>query len=114
MHLFPKTHFDFLGNRWTFFAISGLLLGGSVVSLATRGVKYGIDFTGGTVIQVSFEKGKPMELADLRKAVEKAGMANAGLQSYLGTNTFSIRTQADVRQSAEQLDRQLTAIAAEF
>jgi preprotein translocase subunit SecF len=108
MHLFPKTHVDFLGMRWKFFALSALLLGGSVVSLATRGVKYGIDFTGGTTIQLSFDK--PVELSKLRDACDKIGWTNAGLQTFTGTErpTYSIRAQADPKQStAEGLENQL-------
>lgn len=108
MHLFPKTHIDFLGMRWKFFLISGLLLGGSLLSLVTRGVKYGIDFTGGTVVTVTFEK--PLELSALRLAATKAGMQDPGLQQYTGSNTFVIRIQADVTQSAETIEKQLTSI----
>src|ERR1700733_9530462 len=108
MHLFPKTHFDFLEMRWKFFALSGLLLGGSVVSLATKGIKYGIDFTGGTVVQLSFAK--PLDLGHFRSAADKAGIDNAALQSYEGTArpTFAIRIQSDIKQDAEILEKQLT------
>jgi preprotein translocase subunit SecF len=108
MHLFPKTHFDFLGMRGRFFLISGLILGGSVISLLTRGVKYGIDFTGGTVVTVTFDK--PLDLSVLRSAATKAGMQDPGLQQYTGSNTFVIRIQSDVTQSAETIEKQLTGI----
>ena len=107
MQIFPKTHFDFIGMRWKFFLISMILLGGSLAALMARGIKYGIDFTGGTALQVTFEK--PMELAQLRQAAAKSGLEGASLQSYTGTNTFSIRVQSQ-QQSAELLDRQLAAL----
>ncbi len=110
MHLFPKQHFDFLGKRYVFFAISGLILGASVISLATRGIKYGIDFTGGTTIQLTFDK--PIAMGRLRQASDKIGWKNAGIQSYTGTNSFDIRVQAQANGSAEQLDRDLTALQA--
>jgi preprotein translocase subunit SecF len=112
MHLFPKTHFDFLAWRWRFFTLSGILLGGSVLSLATKGIKYGIDFTGGTVLQITFDK--PMELARLRAAIEKAGLENAAIQHFAGgaQDTFSIRVQADPSQSAAGFERQIEAIQA--
>jgi preprotein translocase subunit SecF len=111
MHLFPKTHFDFLGKRKGFYALSALLLGGSIASLATRGVRYGIDFTGGTEAQISFDK--PIELAKVRAAADKAGMHEAALQSYVGTAkpTFSIRMQSE---SAEKVDVQLNALKAQL
>ena len=111
MQLFrEKTRIDFLGLRYKFFVISGLLLGASFLSLAVRGVKYSIDFTGGTTVQVTFSQ--PVEVQELRAAIEKAGIPNAALQHYTDTNTFVIRIQADVQRSAEELERQLQAIQA--
>ena len=110
MQLFPKTNIDFLGMRWKFFALSALLLGGSIISLATRGVKYGIDFTGGTVLTVTFAQ--PLDLAALRAATAKAGLVEPGLQSFTGTNTFVIRFQSDAKQSAEAIETVLAALQA--
>ena len=111
MQLFrQKTHIDFLGLRYTFFVISGVLLGASLLSLAVRGVKYSIDFTGGTTVQVTFNQ--PVEVQQVRAAIEKAGMANAALQHYTDTNTFIIRIQADAQRSAQELEAQLQAIQA--
>jgi preprotein translocase subunit SecF len=110
MHLFPKTHFDFIKMRWPFFIFSALLIGGSVVSIATKGVKYGIDFTGGTLVQLTFEK--PLETKDLRKAFEKAGVVEPGIQHFTGTNTYSVRIQSDVKRSAEQLEKELVEVQA--
>jgi preprotein translocase subunit SecF len=111
MQLFrQKTQIDFLGLRHRFFVISGLLLGTSLVSLAVWGVKYSIDFTGGTTVQVTFNQ--PVEVQEVRAAIEKAGMSNAVLQHYTDTNTFLIRIQADVQRSAQDLETQLQAIQA--
>ena len=110
MQLFPKTHFDFLGLRWKFFAISGLLLGGSVVSLMTRGIKYGIDFTGGTELQISFDK--KIDTSDLRKALNNSGLNNPAIQRYVGTNTFMIRVQNLNGQATDALDSQLKNLQA--
>ena len=111
MQLFrQKSHIDFLGLRYKFFVVSGVLLGASFLSLAVRGVKYSIDFTGGTTVQVTFNQA--VEVQALRAATEKAGMANVANQHYTDTNTFLIRIQADVQGSAEELEKQLQAIQA--
>ncbi len=111
MQLFPKTHFDFLGLRWKFFAVSGLLLGGSVVSLMVRGIKYGIDFTGGTEIQMSFDKA--INTSDLRKALTASGLTNPAIQRYVGSNTFMVRVQnSDQNSSSDALDTQLKNLQA--
>lgn len=114
MQLFPKTSFDFIGARWGCFLLSAVLLGGSAAALAARGIKYGIDFTGGTIIQLSFEK--PMNLAELREHVEKSGAENAAIQSFSGKPgefTFSIRVPSDENQSAEALEKMLKALQRE-
>ncbi len=110
MHLFPKTHFDFLKMRWVFFAFSGILLGASILSIFTRGVKYGIDFTGGTLVQVTFKD--PIKPAQVRAAIEKAGVRHEGLQHFTDTNTFQIRIQSDPTRSAEQLEKELVDMQA--
>lgn len=111
MRLFrQKTHIDFLGLRYRFFIVSAVLLGGSFLSLAVRGVKYSIDFTGGTMVQMTFDQ--PVDAEDLRAATGKAGIINAALQHYTDTNTFVIRIQGEAQHSAEDLDKQLAAIQA--
>ncbi|MBI5883050.1 MAG: protein translocase subunit SecF [Elusimicrobia bacterium] len=108
MQFIGKTTIDFVGNRWKLFLLSGFLVGGSIVSLATRGLVFGIDFTGGTVVQVTFEK--PMNLGDLRKAVEESGIPDASLQSFPKTNTFSIRMKSGEEASAADIEVQVAAI----
>jgi len=87
-----------------------VLIAASFVSLAVRGVKYSIDFTGGTTVQVTFNQ--EVAVDQVRAAIEKAGIRNAALQHYTDTNTFLIRVQADVQASAEELEKQLQALQA--
>ncbi len=108
MNLIPKTNFDFVGTRWKMFAFSGVLLGGTAVSLATKGLVYGIDFIGGTALQITFAQ--PVDLARLRDAVESAGVPDASIQSFRGTNTFSIRLKADAERSAADIERTVAGI----
>jgi preprotein translocase subunit SecF len=108
MKLIPKTHFDFIGARYKFFALSGLIVGTSLLSLATRGINYGIDFTGGTMLQIAFEK--PMALAELRAAAQRAGLQEASLQSFSGTNAFSMRLKAESVLSAETMEDDLSRL----
>jgi len=43
-------------NRWAWYLLSGTLIGGSIILLSVFGLKQGIDFTGGTMLAVRFEK----------------------------------------------------------
>lgn len=50
---------DFLKYRKVFFLISGILVLGSIVFLAVFGLKFGIDFTGGSILEVEYEESRP-------------------------------------------------------
>ena len=52
----PGTHIDFLGRRRVAFAVSALLLLGAAAAIPIQGVKLGIDFAGGTEVQVRFRE----------------------------------------------------------
>lgn len=86
MHLLPKTNIDFLKFRKVYFTLFGLLLLGGVICFFTKGFNMGIDFTGGTMVQVKFNA--PVEMADIRAALAQTG-ANSELQSF-GDHSFAI------------------------
>ncbi|WP_440255160.1 protein translocase subunit SecF [Candidatus Avelusimicrobium sp.] len=86
MHLLPKTNIDFLKFRKVYFTLFALLLLGGVICFFTKGFNMGIDFTGGTMVQVKFNA--PVEMADIRAALAQTG-ANSELQSF-GDHSFAI------------------------
>jgi len=55
----------------------------SIISLATRGLSLGLDFSGGTLIEVSYEK--PIELQSIRDTLEENGYSNSQVVNF-GTN----------------------------
>ncbi len=62
MEIFKQTNFDFLGRKWPFIILSLLLTAAGLISLAVKGgPKYGIDFTGGALMDVNFIKRPPAE-----------------------------------------------------
>ena len=83
--ILPKTHFNFIGARKKFFLISGIILLGCIISLFTKGLNLGIDFTGGTMVQVQFEQ--TTDISQLRSALQKAGIT-ADIQTYVGKKCF--------------------------
>ncbi len=62
MEIFKQTNFDFLGRKWPFIILSLLLTAVGFISLFVKGgPKYGIDFTGGALMDVNFIKRPPAE-----------------------------------------------------
>ena len=79
-----KTNIDFMGKRGIAMVLSIVLLVASVGSLLVRGLNFGLDFTGGTLIEVSFPEAP--EIADVRARLGAAGLDNAVVQTF-GTAT---------------------------
>jgi len=62
MEIFKQTNFDFLGKKWPFIILSLLLTAAGLLSLFFKGgPRYGIDFTGGALMDVNFVKRPPVE-----------------------------------------------------
>lgn len=90
MHRF---NIDFMGNRNIMFAISGLLIVVAIAALAFRGLTFGVEFTGGTVINVV--NARTITIEQMRKAFGDAGINNAQVQESTVNNVrgFIVRTE---------------------
>jgi preprotein translocase subunit SecF len=75
---------DFLRHRYLALLLSAVMILTSVALLATRGLNFGIDFTGGTVIEVGYPQ--PIELDRVRSALATAGFEE-GVVQHFGTST---------------------------
>ena len=109
MNIFPKTHIDFLKYRKIYFTLFAAVLVAGVVSFATKGMNWGIDFTGGTMVQVKFNA--PIDMGQLRAALSATGTTSE-LQSY-GDNTFSISeksTEQEVGAVQQRIEKALDTL----
>ena len=75
-------NFDFIGKRRIAAIISSLLILGSIISLASNGLNLGIDFTGGTLVEIAYQE--PVELDKVRNALSSSVFSDAVVQ-YFGT-----------------------------
>lgn len=101
IQLIPKTNIDFVGKRYICFAISGALLLSGIVSLIVKGgPKWGLDFTGGTLIEIQFQK--PQKLEEVRKALSDKKIETFEIQTVSGENTYIIRTALFSSNSSNQ------------
>ncbi|MFC5580442.1 protein translocase subunit SecF [Rhodanobacter terrae] len=85
------SNIPFLGMRKYSIAIAIFLMVASIALIATRGLNYGLDFTGG--VSVVADYGDSVEISGVRAALEKGGIHNAMVQSLGGTREVSIRMQ---------------------
>lgn len=84
-----KESVDFMSMRVPAMIFSGLLIIGSLFSLATNQLNWGLDFTGGTLIEVGYEK--PAQLDQIRKQMEEAGFGDAIVQNFGSSEDVLIR-----------------------
>ena len=79
-----RTRIDFMGRRRLALALSGVLLLVSLASLTVRGLQFGIDFTGGVLVEVGYPK--PVELAAVRKALAAEPAFRDVVVQHFGTS----------------------------
>ncbi len=114
MELFRQdTQIDFLGRRRIALIASGIVMVIGIASLAVRGLSFGIDFTGGTLVEVGYSD--PVAVGEVRTQLEGAGF-EAALVQYFGTSRdIMIRLPVDEsRQAAEISSRVTEALRAPF
>jgi len=96
-----QTHINFIGNRKIAMTFSGILMVIAIVSLAVRGLHMGIDFTGGTLIEVGYQQ--TADLTVLRKTLDESGFANATVQNFGSTKDVLIRLKLQEGVSSADL-----------
>lgn len=79
MEILKNPNVDFLGKARYFMALSALFIGVGLAVMLTRGISYGVEFSGGTQLIVHFQN--PPEVDKVRAAVDKAG-PGAVIQTY--------------------------------
>ena len=93
MRFFQKTNIDFVGFRYKAFILSAVVIGAGLVSMIAKGgLKLGVDFVGGTIIQVRFDE--PVAIGDLRSTMTRAGYAKAEIQEFGEDNEYMLRIES--------------------
>ncbi len=94
MEIFKETSkIDFMGKRKLAMGISGLLIALSLVSIAFHGgLSYGIDFAGGTLVQLRFKNAPSVD--SIRTGLKEIGLGDSTIQEFGSKNEILIRTGA--------------------
>jgi len=106
MEFFKKvTSIDFLGRRKPFMIASAIIVLLSIASIVVRGFNFGIDFTGGTLLEVGFKQ--PVELTEVRSALDESGFRGAIVQHFGTLRDVLVR----LPPTGEEADAKLSDLA---
>ena len=97
---------DIISKRFRFFLISGIVILIGIISLATFGLKAGIEFSSGSIMTLSFEQ--KVDQSQLSQELASLGYTDAIIQS-IGEKDFIIRTHKLSGEDKTQLENALTA-----
>ena len=92
---------NFMGIRNIAFAFTMLLTALALFSCFHKGLNYGLDFTGGTLIELTYER--PADLAKVREELFGAGYKEAVVQSFGATTDLLVRMPGDDPQLGAQV-----------
>lgn len=91
MRIFENTNYDFLSKRKTYYLISlSVIVIGFIILFTTKSIPLGIDFSGGTEIQIKFEKN--VDISELRSAMDEAGFSGMEIKTMGTGNDILLRT----------------------
>lgn len=115
LEILGKTNIDFMGKRRYSFVFSGIMVLLGLVALVqiSRGAaNLGIDFAGGTAVQLKFDQ--PVRIDEARKVLEANGLGDAELQEFGQDNKLLIRVKTSTTIEEKTAERVVAIFAKEF
>lgn len=115
LEILGKTNFDFMGKRKMAFLFSGImvLLGLlAIVQIARGAANLGIDFAGGTAVQLKFDQA--IHIDEARRALESNGVGDAELQEFGQDNKLLVRVKASTTIEEKTAERVMAIFTKEF
>ena len=107
-----KTSYPFMATRKRWYMVSAVMILSSLLALGIRGINFGIDFTGGVVLELSFPQAADLE--KVRDSLEQAGYGDAVVQSFGTPRDVLVRMLPEEGTDNNVLGRKvLTAIQSE-
>lgn len=102
-----NTNINFMGQRFLATIVSAILCLASIVSLAIHGLNFGLDFTGGTQIELTYQT--PPDLNAVRTQLEQGGFKQTVVQSY-GTSHDVLVRMAPTNESSQALKERVAQL----
>lgn len=88
--------------------LSLVLVLGSLTALAARGINWGLDFTGGTLVELVYEH--PVNASDIRSELAESGYADALVQEFGSASSILVRIPGDDAALGNQVAKRLDAL----
>ncbi|MHC3129144.1 MAG: protein translocase subunit SecF [Candidatus Bathyarchaeota archaeon] len=121
MDFFRRSNFDIIGRSKLWFTVSLVVIVVGMASMVTKGMNYGIDFTGGSLLKYQFERSlvgegssEPQIIVQTRSVLQQYGLGSSQVQ-VSGDDQLFIRTGTlDEKQAAEQDEQVSAALEKQF
>jgi preprotein translocase subunit SecF len=108
MEFFHKvTRFPFMHTRKIWYGISLFLVLGSLILVVVRGLNFGVDFTGGVVVETNFQS--TPNLDQLRAALQKSAVVGAQVQAFGSSKDILVRLPPNPNAKGEEVGAQIIA-----
>jgi len=108
MELFRKTsRIPFMATRRYWYVVSAVVILGSLALLAVRGLNFGIDFTGGVVLEFAFPEAADLDA--VRSALADAGYGDAQVQNFGTSRDIMVRVLPRENRDTNQISAELQA-----
>lgn len=103
-----KKLINFMGQRKIAMIASTLLIIASIVGILTKGLNFGIDFTGGTIIELAYEK--PVDVDNIRKNLQSNGFEEAVVQNFGSAEDVLIRIAPREGVNSSKISNQIMGV----
>jgi SecD/SecF fusion protein len=101
-YAFTKVNIDFIGIRKKLYIVSGVIIFIGIISLATKGLNFGVDFTGGRTFIVRFDK--DVSTVDVRASLTKQFDEAPEVKTFGGSNQVKITTKYIIDDDTREAD----------
>ncbi len=107
IRIFSTANYDFIGLRKLAYIVSAVVIVPGLLLMLARGLNYSIEFTGGTLVQVT--SSRDIDVGAIRQALTEGGLAGAEIQNFGSDREYVIRARLGQGGAATEQEAQRTA-----